>query len=201
MFANDFDKLNHLYNTRIFIKESVGLGPKAEDETYEAPSRRCLKCERTDDSCNCGDKHVESEEEEEVLGDGDSITDEYYETGEHPEHKASNMVKQNLYRIAKLSAMLYDIIPHDSEIEPWIADKLSKAAGNINDILSYKDYEEYKNKVLHDIELEEKTEQDLYSSIDDGGEKLLNKIREIMEAQPKERVETAVYSMIQMLEA
>lgn len=100
-----------------------------------------------------------------------------------------------------MSAMLYDIIPCDSEIEPWISDKISKAVDGINSALSYKDYEEFKQRVDRDIEIEEKTEQDLYSSIENGGTDLINKIKEIMQTQPKERVEGAVYSMIKMLEA
>jgi hypothetical protein len=205
MSISYIDDLNELYTRRILVNENVGLGPKADD--YEAPVRAC-KCGKVEgeDAEECGcmmDKKKVKSEDDIVIADGEPRAgyDDYYETGEHPEERASNMVKQNLYRITKMSAMLYDIIPCDSEIEPWIADKISKAVEGINSALSYKDYEEFKQKVDHDIEIEEKTEQDLYKSIDDGGLNLINKIKEIMQGQPKEKVEGAVYGMIKMLEA
>jgi hypothetical protein len=205
MSISYLEELNNLYTRRILIKENVGLGPKAEN--YEAPIRSC-KCGKVEgeDAEECGcmiDKKKIKSEDDIVLArkEPQSEYDDYRETGEHPVEKASNMVKQNLYRITKMSAMLYDIIPCDSEIEPWITDKISKAVEGINSALSYKDYEEFKQRVDHDIEIEEKTEQDLYSSIDNGGVDLINKIKQIMQTQPKERVEGAVYSMIKMLEA
>ncbi|CAB5226415.1 hypothetical protein UFOVP760_191 [uncultured Caudovirales phage] len=205
MSISYLEELNNLYTRRILIKENVGLGPKTEN--YEAPIRSC-KCgkvegEDAEECCCMIDKKKIKSEDDIVLArkETQSEYDDYRETGEHPVEKASNMVKQNLYRITKMSAMLYDIIPCDSEIEPWISDKISKAVEGINSALSYKDYEEFKQRVDHDIEIEEKTEQDLYSSIDNGGVDLINKIKEIMQTQPKERVEGAVYSMIKMLEA
>jgi hypothetical protein len=201
MTSNYIDELNALYNTKVFIKENVGLGPKAENgEDYEAPVRRCLKCDEEAEECHCKDNPSEDDIVLARKDDGEGY-DDFAETGEHPEHKASNMAKQNLYRITKMAAMLYDIIPCDSEIEPWVADKLSKATDSINSVLNYKDYEDFKNKVDQDIEIEEKTEQDLYNSIDTGGASLINKIKEVMRNQPRERVEDAVYSMIKVLEA
>jgi hypothetical protein len=202
------DDLNTLYSTRVFLKENVGLGPNAEDSENGAPMRKCLKCNQAAEDCECEWREEDAKSEDDMVfakkgkhSDYDNEDDEFTHTGEHPEHKASNMAKQNLYRIAKMAAMLYDIIPCDSEIEPWVADKLSKATDNINSVLGYKDYEDFKHRVDHDIEIEEKTEQDLYKSIDAGGENLINKIKELMRSQPKERVEDAVYGMIKMLEA
>jgi len=208
------DDLNALYNTKIFLKESADLGPEGiglpygeyseecDDCKNGAPMRKCLKCKMPAKECDCDEEEVASEDEiifsrEHPHGEAD----DFAETGEHPEHKASNMVKQNLYRITKMAAMLYDIIPDDENIEPWVADKLSKATDSINSVLGFKDYEEYKRRVDHDIEIEEKTEQDLYKSIDDGGESLISKIKEIMRGQPRDRVEDAVYGMIKTLEA
>ena len=197
MARNYIDDLNNLYKTRVLITEDVGLGPRAEN--YEAPIRKC-KCGEVEgeeaEECSCMGKT--SEDNIEVI---DTQHSDHYETGEHPEERASNMVKQNLYRIAKMSAMLYDIVPCDSEIEPWVADKITKASTYVNDVLGYKDYEEFKTKFDQDINIEEKTEQDLYKSIEDGGVNLISKIKELMKTQPKEKVETAMYGMIQALEA
>jgi hypothetical protein len=203
MASNYIDDLNALYSTRVFLKENVGLGPNAEDNVNGAPMRKCLKCDLSAEDCECewSEKEAKSEDDMVIANSHDYPGDDFAETGEHPEHEASNMVKQNLYRIAKMAAMLYDIIPCDSEIEPWVADKLSKATENINGVLNYKDYEDFKRRVDQDIEIEEKTEQDLYKSIDAGGENLINKIKELMSLQPKEKVEDAVYGMIKMLEA
>jgi len=206
MASNYIDDLNSLYNTKVILKENVGLGPHEDtayndyDEDYEAPVRRCLKCEEEAEECHC-DKAPSEDDIVLVKKPRRGEYDDFSETGEHSEDKASNMVKQNLYRITKMSAMLYDIIPCDSEIEPWVADKLSKAVDSINSVLGYKDYEDFRNKVDQDIEIEEKTEQDLYKSIDNGGESLINKIKDLMKNQPREKVEDTVYGMIKMLEA
>jgi hypothetical protein len=205
MASNYIDDLNDLYNKRIFLKEGAGdLGPKAIGEFDEAPIRGCLKCGKIANKCGCSNKPSEDDmvfAKKEKDGGYDQEEDDFSVTGEHPQHKASNMVKQNLFRIAKMAAMLHDIIPCDSQIEEWVADKIAKSEENINSVFGYKDYQSHKNDVEHDIEIEEKTEQDLYKSINDGGETLINKIRDIMRNQPKERVEDAMYSLIKVLEA
>ena len=207
MSRSYIDDLNSLYASRVFLKESLGSGdgPNVDgEEDYEAPTRRCLKCEEDAEDCKCGEHEKEAKSEDDIVLAREPRPETekgFDETGKHPEHEASNMVKQNLYRITKMSAMLFDKIPTDSEIEPWVADKLAKAAENINSVLSYKDYQEFKHTVDHDIEIEEKTEQDLYKSIEAGGDTLINKIRDLMSKQPKEKVESAVYGMIKMLEA
>jgi len=210
MSRNYIDDLNALYSAKVFLKEGTcDLGPRAEsEEEYDgpAPVRKCLKCDRAAMQCRCNEDEETPGEDDMVFANKETrgeydTEDDFAETGEHPEHKASNMVKQNLYRITKMAAMLYDIIPDDDNIEPWVADKLSKATDNINSVLSYKDYEVHKNQVDHDIEIEEKTEHDLYKSIDQGGETLLNKLKELMKSQPKEKVEDVVYGMIKVLEA
>ena len=211
------DDLNNLYKTKVFLKEGIcDLGPNAEspygesDEECEncnngAPVRKCLKCDRPADKCRCEDDEAPSEDDmvfvKKETSSGYDKEDDFTKTGEHPEHQASNMVKQNLYRIAKMAAMLHDIVPADSEIEEWVADKVAKAEDGINSVFGYKDYENHKHEVDRDIEIKEKTEQDLYKSIDDGGVGLINKIKEIMRGQSKEKIEDVVYGMIRTLEA
>jgi len=118
MTASYIDELNNLYKQRVFIAENVGLGPKAEDD-YEAPVRHCLKCKEESEECKCDEMEKAKSEDDIVLakkptlGVSNDSEESHYETGEHPEHEASNMVKQNLYRITKMSAMLFDIIPDD----------------------------------------------------------------------------------------
>jgi len=202
------DDLNKIYIGKI-LNENVGLGPEAmgefDEEHYNiAPVRRCLKCRLKAEECECEDSTPSEDDIVFAKKDDKGGYDEeetFSSTGEHPEHQASNMVKQNLYRIAKMAAMLHDIVPADSQIEEWVADKVAKAEENINSVFGYKDYEAHKHSVERDIEIEEKTEQDLYKSIDDGGSSLISKIKDILRNQPKEDVEDVIYGMIKMLES
>jgi hypothetical protein len=216
------DELNNLYNTRVFLRENLGDGglqpgdgpndidgAAEDDEQYEPPVRAC-KCGKVEgedaEECPCMN---EPSEDDMVISkrparrdyEEEGFEDEFHNTGKHPEDKASNMVKQNLYRITKMSAMLFDKIPDDDNIEPWVADKISKAVDSINSVLGYKDYEDFRRKVEGDMEIEEKTEQDLYKSIDDGGATLIQKIKDIMSTQPRQKVEDTVYGLIKMLES
>lgn len=212
-YIND---LNSLYASRVFLKENMNTGPgpftpgefdeECDDCENGAPERKCLKCDLAADECTCNNKKVKSQDDivfakKEKRSGYDNESDDFSHTGEHPEHQASNMVKQNLYRIAKMAAMLHDIIPADEQIEEWVADKVAKAEDSINSVFGYKDYEAHKHEVESDIEIEEKTEQDLYKSIEDGGTSLIDKIKEIMRNQSREKVEDVVYGMIKMLES
>lgn len=207
MATNYIDDLNALYSTRVFLKENVGLGPNAEDSENCAPMRKCLKCDLSAEDCECEWDEKRAKSEDDIVfakkepHSGYDDEDDFSVTGEHPQHRASNMVKQNLFRIAKMAAMLHDIIPDDSQIEEWVADKVAKAEENVNSVFGFKDYEAHRGEVERDIEIEEKTEQDLYKSIDAGGSALVEKIKELMRSQPKEKVEDVVYGMIKMLEA
>jgi hypothetical protein len=199
-YIND---LNTLYNTQILIKENVGMGPNA-DSTYGeyeehedkniAPHRDCL-CSDDDTECSCN-----HEEDEMVFAPKNKPSTSTYEGEEHHESNAF-LAKQQLYRTVKMSSMLHDIISDEEELEPWMASKITQAFDDLNTIFSYKDYQHFRNKIDHDIEIEEKTEQDLYKSIDDGGQSLISKIKEIMRSQPREKVEDVVYGMIKTLEA
>lgn len=210
MASNYIDDLNALYRREIFLKENtcnLGTYGESDEECNDckngAPVRKCLKCKLTADECECDDKAPGEDDivfAKKEKSSGYDHEDDFAHTGEHPEHQASNMVKQNLYRIAKMAAMLHDIVPADSEIEEWVADKVAKAEDSINSVFGYKDYEAHKHTVEDDIEIEEKTEQDLYKCIDEGGVSLIDKIKEIMRNQPREKVEDAVYGMIKMLE-
>ena len=189
MASNYIDDLKSLYSNKIFLKENVGLGPEAED--YEAPERKCL-CSDEDDECSC-------HKDEEVYDQDDMIISD---RGHRVEHETNAyMAKQQLYRTVKMASMLHDIINDDEELEPWMASKITQAFDDLNAIFGYKDYQHFRDKINQDIEIEEKTEQDLYKSIDIGGESIINKIKELMHNQPREKVEDAVYGMIKMLEA
>jgi hypothetical protein len=205
MALNFIDDINTLYVNRVFLKENVGSGTgpnvdgpsegKAED--YEAPHRDCL-CTGDSDECSC-----EHEEDEMVFAPTNKTKEgEYPEDSEHEDHETNAyMAKQQLYRTVKMASMLHDIIKDEEELEPWMAAKITQAFDDLNAIFGYKDYQHFRDQIDHDMEIEEKTEHDLYKSIDQGGESLINKIKEMMRGQSKDKVETAVYGMIKMLEA
>lgn len=196
MASNYIDDLNALYKSRVILKENVANsldgpnvnGPsEGSSEDYEAPHRPCL-CSGEEEECSCHD--------------GEVSEDEIVLAHDHEDHESNAyMAKQQLYRTVKMASMLHDIIKDEEELEPWMASKITQAFDDLNAIFGYKDYQHFRDQIDHDMEIEEKTEHDLYKSIDQGGESLINKIKEIMRGQPKEKVEGAVYGMIKMLEA
>jgi hypothetical protein len=207
MASNFIDELNSLYVNRVFLKENVasGIGPNVDSpsegkaEDYEAPHRDCL-CNDEDDECSCHDDKKPGEDDM-VFAKNEPHGGYDREEGHEQHETNAYMAKQQLYRAVKMASMLHDIINDDEELEPWMASKITQAFDDLNSIFGYKDYQHFRDKIDHDIEIEEKTEQDLYKSIDQGGETLINKIKDLMRGQPKEKVEGAVYGMIKMLEA
>jgi hypothetical protein len=204
MYSNYIDDLNSLYVNRVFIKENVssGTGPyvgapaEGSSEDYEAPHKQCLCCDDSEDEeceCSCDKDHYDQDDMVVSTGNGDH----------HENEVESNayMAKQQLYRTVKMASMLHDIIRDEEELEPWMASKITQAFDDLNSIFGYKDYEQFRDKINHDLEIEEKTEQDLYKSIEDGGTSIIDKIKSLMQGQSKEKVEDAMYGMIKMLES
>lgn len=204
------DELNNLYTSKVFLKESTDLGPQGigmapgqyDEEENIAPVRKCLKCKLSAKECECDNEKKASDEDEMVFAPKNKPSAYDHEENEHEHHETNAyMAKQQLYRTVKMASMLHDIINDNEELEPWMASKITQAFDDLNSIFSYKDYQHFRDRIDNDIEIEEKTEQDLYKSIEDGGASLIDKIKEIMRNQPRERVEDAVYGMIKMLES
>jgi hypothetical protein len=202
------DELNNLYASKVFLKESTDLGPQGigmapgeyDEEENIAPVRKCLKCRLSAKECECDNEKAHSEDDMVFAKKEPHSGYDHEEDHEHHENNAY-MAKQQLYRTVKMASMLHDIINDDEQLEAWMASKITQAFDDLNAIFGYKDYEHFREQLNRDMEIEEKTEQDLYKSIDDGGTSLINKIKEIMQGQPRERVEDAVYGMIKMLES
>ena len=198
------DDLNDLYNKKVFLNENVssGTGPyvgapaEGSSEDYEAPHKKCLCCDDSeDDECECScDKEQYDQDDMVVSHDNDEHHEQEIESNAY-------MAKQQLYRTVKMASMLHDIIRDEEELEPWMAVKITQAFDDLNSIFGYKDYEQFRDKINHDLEIEEKTEQDLYKSIEAGGTSIVDKIKRLMQGQPKEKVEDAMYGMIKMLES
>jgi len=118
-------------------------------------------------------------------------------------HEDTNagMVRQSLYRLTKLSAMLHDLIVKHDAAEPWVLSKVTEALNHIESVYGYMDYENFRQQVEDDISgIEEETEVDLYDSIDKGGGMVLNKLRSILATESRESIESLIYNAITILE-
>jgi len=178
MFAKDVTALNNLYN------ESINLGPRGDQDPgvglspvkiqhIPAPKRKCLKCV-SDENC----EHADFEENN------------------------SDMSKQSLFRIFKLSAMLHKLICQENHVEPWVLAKITEALQHLEAVFSYKDYENYKHQVETDIQnIGEETEIDLYDSITTGGTDLVDRIKDILTNESRENLEKFLYETINVLES
>jgi phage-related protein len=115
----------------------------------------------------------------------------------------SGMVKQSLYRLVKLSAMLHDLIEKsDKGAEPWVLSKVTEALNHVESVYGYMDYEHFKDQVISDIEeVSEETEADLYDSISRGGKSIVSKLRSVLSTESRETIEELVYEAITALES
>ena len=117
------------------------------------------------------------------------------------EEHGGYMTKQNLFRIVKIAAMLHDLLSDEENIEPWVLDKIARAQGDLNSIFGYKDYEKHREVLNHSLEnVEEETENDLFSAIHSGGGSLLDALRKSLKSESREIVEKVLLEAIKVLE-
>jgi len=121
---------------------------------------------------------------------------------EHSEEEHGGyMTKQNLFRIVKIAAMLHDLLGDEENIEPWVLDKIARAQGDLNSIFGYKDYEKHREALNHSLEnVEEETENDLFSAINTGSGSLLDALRKSLKSESRETVEKVLLEAIKVLE-
>jgi hypothetical protein len=181
MFAKDIELLNEIYVQKI---TEMGIGPRGDNDSMQPsvskvnhvempPHRQCGQC--SDEECEGSVNHEDTN---------------------------AGMVKQSLFRLVKLSAMLHDLVAKHSSAEPWVLSKVTEALNHIESVYGYMDYETYRQQVDTDIEnIEEETEQDLYNSIANGGETIINKIRTVLSRESKEQIEDFLYEAITALES
>ena len=182
MVNKDFTLLNEIYNQRIF-KEDVGMGPENIGNT--APSAvNTTKVKLPAPTC---DKPGCNEDDELIVTDSDRESNAY-------------MVKQELFRIAKMAYMLHDIICDREELEPWFADKVSRAYEGLNSVFAYKDYEQFRDEVEQGMQVEEGTERDLFDSINRGGDSIIGQIKRAVRNESIQNVEKILIECISVLE-
>jgi len=115
----------------------------------------------------------------------------------------SYMAKQLIYRIFKLSAMLYPLMKPGSNIEAWVLSKITNAHDQLNSVFNYKDFESFRNQItaMNDIGgLQEETEIDLYNAIVTGGDHLLDSLKHKLKNESKETKEKLFLEVLKQLE-
>jgi hypothetical protein len=201
MFAKDVHLLNEIYSQKI---NEMNLGPLGDQDSGAGLStdkiqqitglnkRPCLKkCCRNAENNECPDEDCE-----------DGMCGCQGEANH--EETNTDMVKQSLYRLVKLAAMLHDLVCKNNNAEPWILSKVTEALNHIESVYGYADYENYKHQVDSDISvipsIDEETEADLYSSIQSGGGNIISQIKQVLSKESKENLEKLLYETISVLE-
>lgn len=212
MFAKDFNALNDLYNQKI-VNESVGLGPKADNEgviptptkivkVNSAPKRPCGEqeehCAAAAKGCTCGKCPECAPSKSEDCEGYDPST--YDSNGE--------MCRQLLFRTFKLAAMLHDILNGKNNIEAWVLSKITNAHDQLESVFGYEDYEAAKNPA-HGMcgsegpgggNFEESNEEDLFNAISKGGDKLVKSLTNVLKRESVENLEKVLLETILILE-
>lgn len=177
MFAKDVELLNELYSHSI---SEMNIGPRGDNISTTPSVAKIQKVETP--SCGGG---CEEEERNNIATHEDTN---------------AGMVKQSLFRLAKLSAMLHDLVSRDTA-EPWVLSKVTEALNHIESVYGYMDYEQYRQQVEQDIEgISEETEQDLYDSISSGGETVIGRLRDVLSTESRKNIEQFIYEAITFLE-
>lgn len=115
----------------------------------------------------------------------------------------SYMAKQLIYRIFKLSAMLYPLMKSGSNIEAWVLSKITNAHDQLNSVFNYKDFDSFKSQIaaMNGIgAVQEETEIDLYNAIITGGDDLLNSLKHKLKKESKETKEKLFLEVLKLLE-
>jgi len=114
------------------------------------------------------------------------------------------MAKQLVYRIFKLSSMIYSLMVKggcDAKIEAWVLDKISKAHDNLNSVFGYKDYEDFKKTIQSMGGIYEETEIDLYNAISKGGDNLVNALKHVLRKESLETRQQIFAEVIKLLDS
>jgi len=215
MFAKDFNFLNEIYNQRIFregIESGINVldnpgtpsGPeKVLTQVTSLKPKMCSKCNCLSSKCECDENTPE--EADMVFADKPAHSSYDHEGIEdHRDSHETNgyMAKQQCFRIAKMAAMLHELIKDEEELSPWIATKISQGFDDLSAVFAYKDYEQYRDEVEgHTQEVEEGTEQDFIDSINRGGNNIVNQIRRTVRHESTETIEKVLLECVKALEA
>ena len=192
MFAKDFHLLNELYDQKI-MKE-MNLGPLGDNEgVTPSPSKITRISLPPEKDCGCEDEKIKKSEDCE---------------GYNPDDYDSNgkMARQLLFRVAKLSAMLHDLLQGKNNVEAWVLSKITNAHDQINSVFGYEDYENALNPMQGECDdatgnLEENNEEELFNAISKGGDNLVSILRNSLKRESRETLEKVLLETIVLLES
>jgi hypothetical protein len=112
------------------------------------------------------------------------------------------MAKQLVYRIFKLSTMIYGLLSKgDAKVEAWVLSKITNAHDNLNSVFGYKDFEDFKNSIQNMGGLYEETEIDLYNAFNKGGDELISALKGILSKESKETKHQVFAEVIKLLDS
>jgi len=210
MFAKDFHLLNELYDQKI-MKE-MNLGPLGDNQSVTPSPTKITKvnlppkrdCEEEEKSaCSYAAKGCDCNECEECKTNQKSEDCEGY----NPDDYDSNgkMARQLLFRVAKLSAMLHDLLQGKNNVEAWVLSKITNAHDQINSVFGYEDYENALNPMQGECDdvtgsLEENNEEELFNAISKGGDNLVSILRKSLKRESRETLEKVLLETIVLLE-
>lgn len=188
MFARDFNLLNEIYNQRIYKEDQTildGVDRYGDNGAIPKIRTKLILPEPKCDAC---------EEDDMMIADKPAT--------QHSEHESNAyMAKQQCFRIAKMAAMLHELICDNEELAPWIATKISQSFDDLNAVFSYKDYEQYREELEGSYkEVEEGTEGDLIDSINRGGDSIVGQIKKIIRYESTQNIEKALLECVKALE-
>ena len=227
MFRRDFEQLNEAYNNKIneFTgsmgiqgdnSPGVGLSPdkiqgvklpqKGQKVLVTTPiNKPGTQAPKGSTITPIGNKdpHNDNQENGEDCEDceecGGSCGSETEDTDSE-----TYMAKQLVYRIFKLSTMIYSLMVKggcDQRVEAWVLDKISKAHDNLNSVFGYKDFEDFKKSVQSMGGLYEETELDLYNAFNKGGNDLINALKGILSKESRETKQQVFAEVIKLLDS
>jgi hypothetical protein len=213
MFAKDFHLLNELYDQKI-MKE-MNLGPLGDNQgvtpsptkitKVSLPPEKDCGCEDAENTaCSYAAKGCDCNECEACKANQKSEDCEGY----NPDDYDSNgkMARQLLFRVAKLSAMLHDLLQGKNNVEAWVLSKITNAHDQINSVFGYEDYEHALNPMQGECgdvagSLEENNEEELFNAISRGGDSLVDMLRNSLKRESRETLEKVLLETIVLLES
>lgn len=205
MFRRDFELLNEAYSDK--IKEfTANLGVNSDNSPGSGPSPEKIKKVLINTPINKpGEKNPKPSTITPLNGD-EGCEECGGACGVEKEDTDSDtyMAKQLLYRIFKLSTMIYGLLAKggcEQKIEAWVLDKISKSHDNLNSVFGYKDFEDFKNSIAAMGGLYEETEIDFYNALNKGGDELINAIKNILKKESKETKQQVFAEVIRLLDS
>lgn len=213
MFSKDYHLLNEAYD-KLLQKEFAGsIGIKGDNapgsgltpvqvKKVDMPDNHCPHAAKGCKCNKCKECVANQSKEEDCEECGGMCGVEK----EDPESD-SYMAKQLLFRIFKISSMLYGLMKGGSNVEAWVLSKITNAHDNLASAFNYKDFESFKEKLGamggldQPMSVNEETEIDLFNAINSGGDALIKLIRYFLSKESTENKEAVLTEVIKMLDS